>query len=142
MKESAKGDVGVAQVTSDLITKGYEILLPVSASSPYDMVICKNNKFYKVQVKYRENHKGYIKLEQRRLVKGGKTQKHRRMREDEVDLYAIYCPDTKEVYYINPLSVKNQMAITLRLDISPSYRATKAARYAKDYLTLAFLTSD
>lgn len=142
MNEGDKGDFGVALVTADLIKKGFDILVPVSASSPYDLAIHKNNKFYKVQVKYRENHKGYIKLELRRLISGGKRQKHRRMREDEVDLYAVYCPYTKEVYYINPLSVKNQMAITLRLDISPSYRATKAARYAKDYLTLDFLDSD
>ena len=139
MNESAKGDVGVAHVTADLITKGFEILLPVSASSPYDMVIHKANKFYKIQVKYRENHKGYVDFELRRSTSSGKLRNHRKMKSDEVDLYAIYCPDTGKVYYIDQKEIEGKLVIRLRLDIPDNFRATKQVRYAIDYLTLGFL---
>jgi hypothetical protein len=142
MKESDKGDIGVAQVTADLITKGYEILLPVSASSPYDMVICKNNKFYKVQVKYRENRKGYIEIELRRHKTVGKTVRHRAMKKDEVDLYAVYCPEMNKVYYLDEKSITGKQLIRLRIDNPAKLKLNKTIRYAKDYLSLDFLDSD
>jgi hypothetical protein len=142
MKESDKGDIGVSQVTADLTTKGFDILLPFSASLPYDMVIHKNSKFYKVQVKYRENHKGYVDLELRRANSRGKQKRHKGIKADEVDLYAIFCPDTAKVYYIDPKICENHQTMRIRLDVPTKFRATKAVRYAKDCLSLDFLGSD
>lgn len=139
MNEVDKGNIGVSLVTADLITRGFEILLPVSASSPYDMAIHKANKFYKVQVKYRENHRGYIDFELRRSNSSGKRRNHRRMLQNEVDLYAIFCPDTGKVYYINPKEVEGKLVVRLRLNTPTKFRLTKSVRYAKDYLNLDFL---
>lgn len=142
MKESDKGDIGVSLVTADLITKGFEILLPVSASSPYDMVITKANKFYKVQVKYRENHKGYLDVELRRAKSHGKIKRHRSMGSKEVDLYAVYCPDTAKVYYLSSEGFEDKQVARIRLDKPTKFRSNKNVRWAKDCLSLDFLESN
>lgn len=139
MNESDKGDIGVAQVTADLITKGYEILLPVSASSPYDMVICKNNKFYKVQVKYRANLKGFIEVECRRSISSGKIRKHRIMDQNFVDLYAVYCPNTSSVYYLGPKDFEGKQLVRIRIEKPAKFKENKSVRWAKDCLSLDFL---
>jgi hypothetical protein len=142
MNESNKGDIGVAHATADLIKKGFEILLPVSASSPYDMVIHKNNKFYKVQVKYRENNKGYVDIELRRAKSIGKVRHHRSLLSKEVDLYAVYCPDTSKVYYLSAEGFEDKQTIRLRLERPDNFRTTKSTRWAEDCLNLDFLDSD
>ena len=35
---TTKGDIGVAMVTADLLCQGYEVMMPVSAVSPFDVV--------------------------------------------------------------------------------------------------------
>lgn len=48
-----KGDLGVLKAQVDLHQQGYEILRPMTEHAPFDLVIYKNSRFYRVQVKYK-----------------------------------------------------------------------------------------
>lgn len=49
---------------------------------------------------------------------------------DEIDLYCIYCPDTDECYYLNPLDYKR--SVTLRVE-APRNNQLKNVRLAADF---------
>lgn len=128
-----KGDIGVAVVSADLIKKGLDVLHPISSTSPFDLVIHKNGTFRKVQVKYREEKKGGVKIGLTRAIIGGGKITKRKLRPDEVDIFAIYCPATNECYYIRRSDIPS--AVELFLRIRPTKKKqTKGIRWASEYL--------
>src|SRR5271166_3779408 len=94
-----KGDIGVSMVTADLLSQGLEVLEPVSSCSPFDLVVLHNSRWFKVQVKYAAKKNGSIVARIRRAIVANSRITRRNANEDEVDVAAIYCPDTRECYY-------------------------------------------
>jgi hypothetical protein len=97
---TTKGDIGVALATADLIRQGYQVLNPVSAVSPFDIVAYKDGQFYRLQVKYRELRDGTVSANIRRSVIGGGRVVHTPMTSDDIDYVVFYCPDNGLCYYI------------------------------------------
>jgi hypothetical protein len=127
-----KGDLGQAKITCDLIDQGYEILVPYSATSPFDLVVYKDGQFTKVQVKYRGVYRGAIYVPCSRTVQTWNGVKRRGYLAHEVDVVAIYCPDTDKCYYVKYVVGRN---ITLR--ITPPKNNQKAkVRLAADHESL------
>lgn len=83
--------------------KGWEVLAPLSAASPFDLVIYRKGKFLRVQVKYRKIVKGAVDVRVRRAVITQNSTKYRPNK--EVDLICVYVANTSKLYYI-PASVK------------------------------------
>lgn len=52
MNRREKGILGEAKVLLYFVEKGYEIFLPYSDGTPFDLIITKDNKLYRVSVKY------------------------------------------------------------------------------------------
>ena len=102
-----KGDIGVAKATADMISQGFMVLAPVAATSPFDLVVYRDGRFSKVQVKYRTIKNGVIKTELRRSVISNGRCVHRAMEPDEVDVLCIYCPDTDRCYYVSTTEAPN-----------------------------------
>lgn len=139
MKESDKGDIGVALVTADLIAKSFEILLPVSAITPYDLVAHRSGKFYRVQVKYRRNTHGFLNIDLRKNIGGATKVKRSGTIVSDVEIIAIYCPDTNKVYYLDPNTIKNKRIVHLRFPTTGKFRVNRTVRWAEDCLSLDFL---
>lgn len=130
---SDKGDLGTVSVMADLIRKGFDVCQPISSTLPFDLVILKNNVFYKVQVKYRKMVDGCVEFEMlRSIISDGKIVT-RRIRPEEVDLYALYCPDTNQCYYIQAITVSNLQQVKFRMH-PPKNNQLKGVKMAKDYL--------
>jgi PD-(D/E)XK nuclease superfamily protein len=47
-----KGDLGVAKVRADLLSKGFTVLFPVTEHAPIDLVAFAAGEFHRLQVKY------------------------------------------------------------------------------------------
>ena len=89
----AKGDIGVAMITADLIAQGGEVLQPVSHSAPYDLGLYIQGKFYRVQVKYREpNKRGAVEITARRRNSKGSS-KIIYESNKEFEILAVYTPE-------------------------------------------------
>jgi len=105
------GDIGVARVTADLLEKGRQVLTPVDSASPFDLAVYDGNTITKIQVKSRKLVDGKITVVLKRSAKENGRFIDKRYDVKDVDLVAVYCPDTKECYYI---PYKGQAKLTIR----------------------------
>lgn len=128
-----KGDLGVLKAQLDLYEKGYLILTPQTEHSPFDLVAYKDQKFLRIQVKYRATRNEKIDV----LFSTCWTDKNgshtQRYDKDEIDLMCIYCPDTDKCYYINPKQFDK--TVTLRF-APPKNNQISGINLAEDFLTI------
>jgi len=118
-KELQIGKAGEYLVCADLILKGL-IAFPSEQGLPYDVLIDTGEKILRVQVKTTERPRdipqrsksslAYI-FSIKRAGKDGKT----RYSEDEIDIFALVCLDTRKVGYI--LNKEMPTTINIRVDI-------------------------
>lgn len=126
-----KGDIGVAYVTASLIEQGFSVLMPVSSTSPFDLVAYKDDRFLKIQVKYRQAVNGVISAKLRRAGMSNGKVVYRKMRHDDCDILAFYCPDTSKCYYV-PSSIVETGGITLRIEKAKNGQS-KHVNFAADF---------
>lgn len=117
-KQLQIGKAGEYLVCADLIIKGF-IAFPSEQGLPYDVLLDTGEKLLKVQVKTTEKPRVvpqracksqmYV-FSIKRAGKDGKT----RYNEEEIDLFALVCLDTKEVAYVKNKEMPT--TINIRVD--------------------------
>ncbi len=128
-----KGDLGVAKVIADLTEKEFKILTPLSEHLPFDLVIYKNFEFKRVQVKYKSSKENVIRIDLRSCWSDKNGSHSSNPDGKEIDIIAIYCPETNTCYYIKMQDLnKDQSQFSLRLCPAKSHNQTKI-RIAEDY---------
>ena len=108
-----KGHIGLIKVMADLSEKGYECFLPVHDYSAVDLIVI--DELYqpiKLQVKYRKFDNNLIEIPYTSVVNGKQVP----INKDAIDGWAIYCPDTDTIAYINKIDLDlTKVTIRLRL---------------------------
>jgi hypothetical protein len=117
-----KGDIGVLKVKADLASRGYAVGSLDTEHCPFDIVAYKDKTFTRIQVKYRASRKGFILVQFKSSWSDKNGLHETRVDKTEVDLYAVYCPDTDCCYYFNP--AKFNKTVTLRLDAPRNNQVT------------------
>jgi hypothetical protein len=82
---------------SKMLVKGYDVLSPASPGAPYDLVLHRDGRFIKVQVKstgYKESNRYKVNI-----AKGCKVKT--RYNSSEVDVFAIYL-EPEDLWYLIP----------------------------------------
>ena len=126
-----KGDLGVLKAKLDLFEQGFLILNPETEHAPFDLVIYKNHRFTRVQVKFRAlTRGGVLEIPFRTSYSYSKGVVSKPIDKDEVDLFAIYCPDTDECYYLTPKDF--DQTATLRVK-TPRNGQCAGVHWAKDF---------
>ena len=128
MSTKRKAELGIAKAIADLVEKGFEVLVPLSEHSHFDLVIWDGNTFRSVQVKHRNIQRGSVKVVLGNSWSDKSGHHFMAMDKDVIDIICIYCPQTKECYYVNPKNFNKQ--ITLRIDPISDNREVK---WAKDF---------
>jgi hypothetical protein len=128
-----KGDVAVAKVQADLVERGAMVLQPFTEHAPFDLVAYINETFYRVQVKFRTAQRGCVEVRFRSTWADRHGVHSRPMAVNEIDVIAIYCPDTCKAYYLNP----RDFALSATVRIAPS-RNGQALRVLQAASCLAF----
>lgn len=83
-----------------LIEQGWNILLPIGNYQKYDIVIEKNNKFYRIQVKHAaEQENGFLVRTRYEVRENGKTKKQS-YQEGDIDYFMT---EFKGKYYLFPV---------------------------------------
>lgn len=112
-----KGSIGVAKAVADLLHKRYYAFLPFDGSSPVDLVIAnKAMTLKRLQVKYREPVKRSptsLCIPLYSVVNG----KMIPIDLSKIDGWAIYCPTTDKVYYINKRLINIDSVTTFHLSL-------------------------
>lgn len=97
-----KGDLAVAEVVADLIRHGVQVCLPISEHLPFDLIAISPSmrELRRVQVRYVSAKDGAIRTTLRRTHADRHGVHIRRIKLEEIDAFAIFCPDMDEVYYV------------------------------------------
>jgi hypothetical protein len=131
-----KGDNGVIKIISYLAEHNIKVALPMSEHLPFDIIaINQDCKLSRISIKYRKIHaKGHIEVPLRTISSNSKGYKIKHTCLDEIDAFAIYCPDNDECYFIRS-EILRGMTSGLSLRISPDVKrkGNKTIRWAKDY---------
>jgi len=126
-----KGDLGVLKAQLDLFEQGFVILNPLTEHAPFDLVAYRDGKFHRVQVKHRKVDR-YGKIE----IKFSTCWVDRNgthtvpVDKSEVDLFCVYCPDTDDCYYLDPLEFGS--SASLRVE-TPKNSQRTGVRFASDF---------
>jgi hypothetical protein len=129
---SSKGDIGVARATADLIGRGFEVLLPVNSTSPFDLAIYRDGQFVRVQVKYIAAIRGVLTVAiSRKSIWQGRVKKRSN---DEADIVCVFNPDTDKCYYVAVSDAPCSLRIT-----PPKNNYQTGVRWARDYVALPTL---
>lgn len=127
-----KGDIGVLKVQADLAEKGWLILKPQTEHAPFDLVIYKDRRFQKVQVKYRslnDQNNLAVKFESYWSNKQGVQKSPTDI--SEIDLVAIYCPNIDKCCYISSSEIPKGLNLILRVE-APK-KNPKGSKIFSDY---------
>lgn len=129
-----KGDKGLANVIADLISKGIQVCLPISEHLPFDLIAVKQNgSLHRVSVKYRQMYRGAVTVSFSSYYSDSNGFHSKATDKTMIDLMAIYCPETNQVYYLNPLEFTK--SVTLRVDAVKNNQST-GVHFANKYLTI------
>ena len=133
MNTNKKGDIGLANVILDVTKKGFFVFLPFSDTTSVDLIIAdKNMKVLRTQIKYiSTNKKGAIEIITSTVVNGKKVP----VDLSQTDLWAVYCPDTNELYYVSTLELLGKKTLSLRVT-EPRANNNCIIHYAKNYTDL------
>lgn len=97
-----KGDLGVAMVIANLCSQHIKIALPMSEHLPFDLIaINEQGNLSRVSVKYvKLNNRKRIEVPLRTISSNSKGYNTKHLNHDDVDGFAVFCPDTKVCYFI------------------------------------------
>jgi hypothetical protein len=125
-----KGDLGVLHAMVDLREKGYILLQPMTEHAPFDLVAYKDERFLRVQVKYRAAVAGAVTVPFTSSWADRHGTHSVPVDKSSIDVVCIYCPDTRLCYYVDPLAVRR----TVVLRVAPARnRQQKGIAWAKDH---------
>lgn len=125
-----KGDAGTAYDRS-VTTAGVKIALPLSEHLPFDLIAISNTgALAKVSVKYRTVRDGKLEVLLRSKWNTAQGTRQRRWGKGEVDVHAIYCPDTTKCYFVPDRKVRKS---TITLRITPPQAIRSDTMLAEDF---------
>lgn len=108
-----KGLVGELEFSSHLIKAGWNVFSPLDQNSRIDMIIEKEGKLMKIQVKYCKPAQGCLRVDlQHRL------RKTKPFSPDELDAIGIYDPENEKFYLLPYKKLYPRQGIWLRVDKS------------------------
>ena len=133
-----KGDLAELKVAGDLVSKGYGVAIPFGEDCDYDLIVERDGKLERVQVKYARSKDGVIPVRcGSHSLTNGKVRHTKRYTLATVDWIAVYEPTEAHCYYVpsNELGPDGRREISLRL--SPTRNSQRIGiRDARDYETL------
>lgn len=129
-KTVVKGDLGRTRVIFECALKGYTVSLPMTENSKYDLIIERNGKLERIQVKSTTSD-GEVVTVRCRSHNKWTTHKY-----TSTDIDAIICYDdaTEQTYYI-PASRLGEGMTSLRLRLVEGKNTQKCLiNWAKDFI--------
>ncbi len=127
-----KGDLGVAKVHADLVSKGHTVLFPVTEHSAFDLVAYSAGRFTRVQVKYRTSRAGSVTVHFRSVWADRHGTHIAPTDKSEIDVLAIYAPETDECYYLRPSEFRQSVTLRILPSKNGQQRGVRSASEFRD----------
>jgi PD-(D/E)XK endonuclease len=136
LNRKAKGDLAELRVGADLRERGYKIALPFGEDWDFDLIVCREGRLERVQVKYTRSDGCVISVRCYSLsLTNGKVRRTKRYTAATVDWIAVYDATTNRCYYV-PSSEFTHGRREISLRLVPTLNNQRGRiRWARDYLT-------
>jgi hypothetical protein len=129
MTNSKKGDVGEHFAIAKLTSQGFTVSKTVSEDCQYDILVDDGEEIHKVQVKTAKLEDDKIEAWLKSPSPRSDGYEWREYQEHRVDAFAVYCPETQEIYWIW-FDEAPKTSITLR---KSSKKKDKRIRWADEH---------
>ena len=93
--QNRKGSEATLLVSADMVRKGFYVAYVLNESCPYDLIVSIKGRCYRVQVKYSKK----VKRKERKILQVSGICNSGKYKQNDFDIFAIYCPNTKQCYY-------------------------------------------
>jgi hypothetical protein len=132
-----KGDVAELRAAFDLRERGCRISIPFGEEADYDLVIERDGKLERVQVKYTESNGEVVEVKCRsHSLTNGRIRRTKHYTAETIDWLAVYDRTTDRCYYV-PASELADGRSLLHLRLTPTRNGQRAGiRFAEHYLGL------
>ncbi|HEV2654742.1 MAG TPA: group I intron-associated PD-(D/E)XK endonuclease [Ktedonobacteraceae bacterium] len=131
----AIGELSEVILIAKLLEVGYEILTPFGDNRRYDLVIeDADGRFWRIQCKTGRSNGEYIQFTPASLyyhTHAGRTTHGSKNYKDQIDYFAVYCPENREVYLI-PVAHAGVSQMNLRL-VPTKNKQEQGVKWAEDY---------
>ena len=110
-------DIGLrseAAILSELVRRGYPVLLPFGVNQRYDLILDIDGRLIKAQCKTGRLSDGAVMFKTRSIVTS-KTRNIARGYVGEADVFIVFCPETNGVYVV-PVADAPAYEMRLRID--------------------------
>lgn len=119
-----------AAILSELVKRGYHVLLPFGVNQRYDLILDCDGRFLRAQCKSGRYRAGAIQFSAMSTQSNTKETRTRGYA-GQVDLFIVYCAENQRVYVI-PAEEVPAAGMFLRVD-PPRNNQRKRVRWASDY---------
>lgn len=123
------GDLSESAVVKELKSMGYTVLTPFGDNASYDVVYDNGKELKKVQVKHGRVDDRAVKATLEKCRHNGKSMRHEKYEEGDLDEYMIYCSE-KDIVYVVPFEDAPETEICLRFESETDH---PSIRWAIDY---------
>src|SRR5438128_4981865 len=112
-----KGDLAEMMVAADLIRRGYRIAIPFGEDCDFDLIVCRDERLERVQVKYTESDGEVVAVQcASASLTRGRVKTRKRYTSATIDWLAVYDRTTDRCYYVPSAELGDGMrTISLRL---------------------------
>ena len=131
-----KGDLAELMVAGDLRRRGFRIAIPFGEDCDFDLVLIRDDRLERVQVKYVESDGAVLKVKCfSHSLTNGKIRKTKRYTAKTIDLLAVYDHTSRRCFYIPAGELGNGRSI-LHLRLKPALNGqVLGTRSAENYST-------
>ncbi|MQA75446.1 MAG: hypothetical protein GEU88_14075 [Solirubrobacterales bacterium] len=126
-------DIGLrteAAILSELVRRGYSLLLPFGVNQRYDLVFDLGGEFMRAQCKTGRLRRGSVVFRTASVQSNTRGSRCHGYRGD-ADVFLVYCPET-DVVYVVPVAESPKGHMMLRVDRTANGQSERI-RWASDY---------
>jgi hypothetical protein len=126
-------DVGLrseAAILSELVRRGFQVLVPFGTNQRYDLVLDLDGQFVRAQCKTGRLHRGVVRFSTR-SIRSNTKQTYFRDYAGEVEIFLVYCQETNGIYAV-PVEEAPSGYGYLRIEPTRNGQADRI-RWARDY---------
>jgi hypothetical protein len=128
MRTKARGEATEAIILARLLELGYSVSLPFGDNQRYDMIIDDGESLVRAQCKTGRLRNGAVIFN---TASVNWSTRVTTSYQGQVDIFLVYCPDTKEVYRI-PVAITGKRHFSLRIETARNGQS-KNIRMASDF---------
>jgi hypothetical protein len=131
-----KGDLAELKVATDLLERGYRIAIPYGEDHDFDLILCRDDKLERVQVKYAQSDGDVIPVRcSSHSLTNGRVRQTKRYTAATIDWLAVYDVTTDRCFYVPAAELgTGRNILHLRLQEAKNCQR-RGIRFAEDYCT-------